>query len=106
GGSTALSSDQVAGETVMTFDLSACSAEFAVTTVPPVLVPQTPGTATVDVTFTPATRGAKSCTVTMRDAGATAIGTFQITGTGVAQELTITTPAPLDLSSVRVTTGA
>ena len=104
GASGNLSTDQ-ATETIATFDLSACTSEFMVTTATPFVLVN--GTArAVNVSITPAARGLRSCTVTMRDGLNTAIGTFQITGTGLAAELTITTPAPVDFGSVRVTTGA
>jgi MYXO-CTERM domain-containing protein len=61
-------------------------------------------TRTIDVDFDPIARGARTCTVTMRDGGGVAIGTFVLNGTGVAPELAVDTTT-LDFGGTPVAGG-
>lgn len=92
-------------ETLNSFDTSACTG-FSITPAETLPKTFTPGD-TLDFTaaFTAPARGAYSCTVTMRDNIGDPIGTFTVSATGVAAELTVST-ATLDFGLVKVSGGS
>jgi hypothetical protein len=89
--------------TIETFDLSAagCS-EFRVTTAVPLMVGS--GGKPVTVELTPTSTGAKTCTITARDAVNAVLGTFTATGTGTAPQISVA-PATLALAFATTEVG-
>jgi outer membrane protein OmpA-like peptidoglycan-associated protein len=105
GTNTGTISREAINETLASFDTSSCVG-VTITTATALPVTLTSGSPTLGFTarFTPPARGAYTCTVTMRDAGAANIGTFDVTSRGVAAELTVSTNA-LSFGEVRLTGG-
>jgi outer membrane protein OmpA-like peptidoglycan-associated protein len=101
GMNTGTISESAADETIVSWDLSACSSEFAITTAAPVTVMKT-APVTVTATFTPTTSGIKSCTVSMVGSGAVVIGSFQISAAGTVPTISLSTGS-LAFNNVRLT---
>jgi outer membrane protein OmpA-like peptidoglycan-associated protein len=98
---------QAADEELEAFDTSACNG-FTIAPTPPADLPKTFTAADASLSFTasftPAARTDYTCTVTMRGAGNSDLGTFQVTATGVAPVLSVSA-ATLTFGDVKVTGG-